>query len=156
MWPDVDKDFYNKKLEEEMDLARKIVEAGHAKRKEMQVKVRMPLLKLKIEIDAEPSFIRKEIWTVILEELNIKNIVVNNKFKYPEKEVVFSDKELIKEGEVRDLIRQIQNKRKEMGLKPNQLIKLTLPKNFSDEKDEIGKKVVAKEVVIGDNLLIEI
>jgi len=156
MWPDVDKNFYNKRLEEEMDLARKIVEIGHAKRKEMQVKVRMPLLKLKIEIDAEPSFIRKEIWTLILEELNIKNIVVNNKFKYPEKEVVFSDKELIKEGEVRDLIRQIQNKRKEMGLKPNQLIKLTLPKNFSDEKDEIGKKVVAKEVVIGDNLLIEI
>jgi len=156
MWPNFDNNFYNKKLEEEIDLSRKIVEVGHAKRKEIKVKVRIPLLKLNIDIDADPLFIREEIWRVILEELNIKNIVINNKFRYPEKEVLLSESELKKEGEVRDLIRQIQNKRKEMGLKPNQAIKLTLPRKIFDRKDEIVKKVVVKEVLIGDNLLIEI
>ena len=155
-WPKIDKNLYNKKLEEEMGVARKIVEVGHSKRKEMKVKVRMPLLKLDIKIDVDPSLIREEILIVILEELNIKNIIVNNKFRYPEKEVILSDDELRKEGEVRDLIRQIQNKRKEMGLKPNQAIKLTLPKKIFDRKDDIVKKVVAKEVLMGDNLMIEI
>ena len=155
-WPIIDKSLYDKKLEEEMQAARKVVEAGHAKRKEMKIKVRMPLLKLDVEVDSNPNFIRKEIWAIVLDELNIKNIVVNNKFRYPEKEVILSDEELIKEGEVRDLIRQIQNKRKEMGLKPNQFIRLTIPKKFSEKKEEIARKVVAKEVIIGKNLFIEI
>jgi hypothetical protein len=106
----------------------------------MKIKVRMPLLKIDVEVDSNPDFIRKEIWAIVLDELNIKNIVVNNKFKYPEKEVILSDEELTKEGEVRDLIRQIQNKRKEMGLKPNQFIKFTIPKKFFDEKEEISQK----------------
>jgi len=161
-WPHFAKDlrgepvFYNKKLEEEMALARKIVEVGHAKRKEMKIKVRMPLLKLKVEVDFKPEFVRKEIWAIVLDELNIKNIIVNNQLKYPEKEVFLSDEELKKEGETRDLIRQIQNKRKEMGLRPNQSIKLTIPKKFSDKKEEIAQKVVAEEIVIGENLLIKI
>jgi isoleucyl-tRNA synthetase len=155
-WPIIDKSLYDKKLEEEMQAARKVVEKGHAKRKEMKIKVRMPLLKLDVELDSNPNFIRKEIWAIVLDELNIKNIVVNNKFRYPEKEVILSDEDLIKEGELRDLIRQIQNKRKEMGLKPNQFIRLTIPKKFSEKKEEIARKVVAKEVIIGKNLFIEI
>jgi len=155
-WPIIDESLYDKKLEEEMQVARKVVEAGHAKRKEIKIKVRMPLLKLNVEVDYNPDFIRKEIWAIVLDELNIKNIVVNNKLRYPEKEIALTDEELKKEGEIRDLIRQIQNKRKEMGLKPNQFIRLTIPKKFSEKKEEIARKVVAKEVIIGKNLFIEI
>jgi len=155
-WPKINKKLYDKKLEEEMETARKIVEAGHANRRRMGIKVRMPLATLMIEIKINPRLIRKELWPVILSELNIKNIVINKEFRYPEKEVKVEEEDLKKEGELRDFIRKIQAKRKEMGLKPNQKIKLTIPKKFYDFKEEIKRKVVASEIILGESLAIEI
>jgi len=155
-WPTVDRKLYDKKLEEEMEAARKIVEVGHAKRKEMAIKVRMPLAKLVIESEVNPYLIREKIWPIILSELNIKNIVVNKDFHYPKKEIKVSEEELKKEGELRELIRKIQAKRKEMGLRPNQPIKLTLPKEFFEFKEEIKRKVIASKILIGENLVVEI
>jgi isoleucyl-tRNA synthetase len=144
MWPDVDKDFYNKKLEEEMDLARKIVEAGHAKRKEMKVKVRMPLLKLEVSLESDPKFLRNEVWQVVLDELNIKNIVVNGKFNYPEKEITVSQEQLTYEGELREFIRLVQSKRKEIGLKPTDYLSYEIPEKFSKDKDFLKRKLMLK------------
>jgi len=155
-WPKVNNKFYDKNLEEQMEKARKLVEIGHAKRKELGVKVRMPLANLKIEVDFSPRLIIKEIWPIILSELNIKNISVNKDFQYPEKELKVTDEELKKEGELRDLIRKIQAKRKEMGLKPNQLIRLIVPEKFIDFKEEIKRKVFASKVDFGQSLIVEI
>jgi len=154
-WPSFDKKLYDKNLEEQMEKARKLVEIGHAKRKELGVRVRMPLANLEIDVDFNPKIINEEIWLLILSELNLKNISVNKDFRYPEKEVKVSEEDLRKEGELRDLIRKIQIKRKEMGLKPNQPIKLILPKKFIDFKEEIKRKVFASKIELGQNLIIE-
>ena len=155
-WPEVEKEFYDKNLEEEMEKARKIVEAGHAKRKSLGVKVRMPLSTLTIETEVNPKLIREEIWPIILSELNVKNIVVNQDFRYPKTEVKVSEEELKKEGDLRELIRRIQAKRKEMGLKPNQPIRVTVPKEFQSFKEEIKRKVVASNITFGESLIVEI
>jgi isoleucyl-tRNA synthetase len=102
------------KLEDEMDLARKIVELGHSKRKELQIKVRQPLTKLTVK-NSELQ-IREEISSLILDELNIKKI----EFEKGKGEMMVDldtkiTKELKEEGEARDIVREIQKQRKILG-----------------------------------------
>ena len=63
-----------------------------------------------------------------------------------------SEEELQKEGKLRDLIRTIQTKRKELGTKPTNLVSLTLPAEFKDQHEYIKKKVLAKEIKTGPAL----
>ena len=134
----------NEKLEKEMDLARKIVEAGHSKRKEMSVKVRVPLAKLELSTEGDYSKISPEIWEIVLKELNIKNITVNKTVKYPKKEVLVSREQLAYEGELRDFLRNSQGKRKELGLKPTDYIDLPIPDKFVKDAALIKKKLMIK------------
>ncbi len=145
-WPiEFIKDQYQfKELEEQMILARKVVEIGHSKRKELGVKVRKPLLKLEINIEENIKLIPSEIWEVVLKELNIKNIVINNSFQYPEKEIVVSSEELEYEGEIREFIRLTQAERKKLGLKPSDYIKVNIPVKFSKDEKFLRKKLMIK------------
>jgi isoleucyl-tRNA synthetase len=146
-WPIIDKSLYDKKLEEEMQMARKIVEAGHAKRKEMKVKTRFPLRKLSLSIEEKTINLPSSIWQIILQELNVKNIIVNKKYRYPKKEVKVSEEELQKEGELRELLRQIQAERKNLGLKQTDEVTLRIPEKFADFIDEIKIKTRVKKII---------
>ena len=147
----------NLKLEKEMEMARKIVELGQAERKVARVKIRIPLanIKIKTETSVNLKSISDEVWDVVLKELNIKNITVNNSFHYPKIEVKVTEEQLEKEGKLRELIRQIQGERKLKGLKPDDKISLTIPKEFEEKKDWIAKKVLAKEIAFGDEIIIQ-
>ena len=151
-WPKVDKKNINILLEKEMQLVRKVVEAGHAVRKVKNVKVRIPLARLEIEIESDVSKVSDEAWDVVLKELNIKNIRVNKGVPYPKKEVKVSEKELQKEGELRELIRTIQTKRKELGIKPTDSVSITLPPEFKEQHDYLKKKVLAHKIKTGPAL----
>lgn len=151
-WPKVDTKMYDKELEEEMTKARKIVEVGHAWRKKNNKKVRTPLAKVEVELDLKAEGIRNEIWDIVLKELNVRNIVVNNTIHYPEKEVKVSEEELIMEGKVRDLVREIQSKRKELQISPDVRVQLVIPPVFKPYVDEISRKVLAKSVEFGDEV----
>ena len=151
----MDEALVNPSLEKQMEIAREVVESGHAKRKIQGLKVRMPLAKLELKIDSDAAKISPEIWEIVLKELNIKNIIVN-KIRYPKKEVKVSKEELTREGELRELLRRIQNQRKELGLKPTDKIILTLPKQFLKDQAYWPKKVLLKKIVIGEELKINI
>ncbi|MFN4212536.1 MAG: isoleucine--tRNA ligase [Microgenomates group bacterium] len=155
-WPKVEKNLINTSLEEQMKLARKVVEAGHSKRKEKGIKVRMPLAKLELEVDEDCSQITDQVWEVVLAELNVKNIIVNKKVRYPKKEVLVTDEQLRKEGELRELIRQIQNRRKSLGLKPTDKVRISIPAKFKDHIEILKKKIMAKEIILSDKLEITI
>jgi isoleucyl-tRNA synthetase len=155
-WPAVGKSVISRSVERAMEQARKIVEAGHAKRKEKGIKVRTPLAKLAIEIEGDYSKIPNKIWEIVLAELNVKNIIVNKKTRYPKKEVVVSDEQLKREGDWRELIRQIQMQRKSLGLKPTDKVKLTIPKKFKEEMEMIKKKTVAGKIGVGDKLVVSL
>lgn len=151
-WPSVDKTLINTALEDEMAFARKIVEAGHAVRKTHNVKVRVPLAKLDVSIEEKVRKISSKVWDVVLKELNVKNIVVNKAARYPKQEVKATDEELKKEGELRDLMRAVQSKRKEFGLKPTDTIRIIIPRQFEQEIEFIKKKTMAIEAIIGEKL----
>ncbi|MGB9707159.1 MAG: isoleucine--tRNA ligase [Microgenomates group bacterium] len=150
-WPVVDLSLRDEKLEKDMEIARKIVELAHAKRKEMRIKVRIPLAKL--EITFKESFaINKKIWPIVLAELNIKNLVIDGKQVFPDKEVKISNEQLKHEGELRELIRKIQQLRKELGLKPTDKINLKIPSQFKNDIKEITRKTMVEKVIFADKL----
>ena len=149
-WPKSDKTNINNILEEEMNLARLIVADGHALRKEMGVKIRQPILKMAISIEGHYEKIRKEIFQIVIDELNIKNLSINNgKVKYPAKEVVMTEAELKKEGEVRDIVRSVQLLRKAAGLTIADRIKLYLPYWPNEYTEYIKQETQAETLQVG-------
>ncbi len=145
-WPEIDSKSkaVDKKLEEEMILARSICEAGHGKRKELGVKVRVPLAKLGVAVDGDASKIKEAVWSLVLKELNVKNIVVNKVVRFPIKEVKVTPEELKYEGELRDFLRTSQAMRKEQGLRPTDYIDLEIPEKFRKDEAQIKKRLMVK------------
>ncbi len=70
LWPTVDETAINPKLEEEMDLAYKIVKLGRSSRNMANIKNRQPLSKMLISIDTLPEYYAD----IVKEELNVKEI----------------------------------------------------------------------------------
>lgn len=136
-FPVANMSLYDDSLEREMDLARKIVEMAHAKRKEFQIKVRQPLESLVVK-NGGP--VRDSIVNLIKDELNIKKI----KFEKDNGEmtIVLDTKltsELKKEGEARDIVRMIQQERKKLGTTLDEKVNVTL-ENWPKELEEYIKK----------------
>ena len=70
LWPEVDEKAIDKKLEEEMGLAYKIVKLGRSARNSVNIKNRQPLSKMLISIDTLPEYYAD----IVKEELNVKDI----------------------------------------------------------------------------------
>lgn len=197
-WPKFDSKLVDNELVEKMDLARSIINSGHALRSQANLKVRQPLSKAEIAIPQKArQTMLQDLLTVIQDELNVKEVSIidsadeyvtktvkpnskklgptlghkmkeiiqasrNNQFIIKEDtieiagetlplkdnfEIQFQAKEgtlaesqngiatilhteltpeLINEGIIRDVIRQVQELRKEMELKVNDHIYLYL------------------------------
>ncbi len=141
-WPEAEK--ADKDVLTEMDKARKAVELGLALRAEKGIKVRQPLNKVAVN-----EKISEELLIVVAEELNVKEAVVDKKFAYREnvKEnsglKVWLDtqitEELKKEGALREIVRTINQMRKDQQLTLNDKIILVF-----DTKGEKLKKLILK------------
>ena len=70
LWPEVDETSIDNKLEQEMDLAYKIVKLGRSARNSANIKNRQPLSKMLISIDTLPKYYAD----IVKEELNIKEM----------------------------------------------------------------------------------
>ena len=108
---------------------------------------------------------------LILEETNIKNIeVVNSLDEKSSWEVDLTNSirlnteitdDLMREGKAREFIRSVQDIRKEMGLQISDEIVLTYDKNSDMEEvislygDEIKKKLLAKDIIPGEEIKVE-
>jgi hypothetical protein len=139
-------------LEEQTAIARQICEIGHQIRKTNAWKVRKPLAKLEITVDADCSKIPDTIWQTVLEELNVKNILVNGSVRYPNPEVVVTEEELAREGQLRDILREIQALRKERGVGIQERVHVTLPPAYIEFTDEVTKYIKTNRVQIGEKL----
>jgi isoleucyl-tRNA synthetase len=112
-----------------------LVEAGHAKRKELGIKVRQPLAKF--EIRNSKFEINDEVISLIKDELNVKKV----SFEKGKGELAVEfdtniTKELKDEGMARDIIRQIQEERKKLGTALDEKVGVVLdnwPKDFEEE-----------------------
>jgi len=151
-WPALDdKGQTDLELEEKMDQVREIVNLALAERSEKGIKVRQPLLSLKVK--NEKSKIQNDdgLLSLIKEEVNVKEIIFDSKL---EKEVELDTNitdELKEEGTVRDIIRSVQDMRKTSGLKPeDRIIICFLGSESTNKLLEKNKALIQKELKAED------
>jgi isoleucyl-tRNA synthetase len=151
-WPKAVEEHIHPVLESSMQLARKAAEEGHAKRKADNLKVKIPVGNLEWSSDQDYSTVRPTTWDIVLKELNVKNITINGTFHYPDPPVAFTQEELQHEGELRELVREIQTQRKNLNCHVSDVVNITVPKKFKPDIEYLKKKVLAKEILLGEKV----
>jgi isoleucyl-tRNA synthetase len=127
-------------LEEQMQELRQLVELGHAQRKKAQISLRQPLALVKFNKKASFSE-DEELLTIIKQELNVKEVSWGQATE-ADFEAEFDLEltvDLLAEGEARQIIRRIQNWRKDAGLDVNQEVPVylkTWPNQFTKMIEE--------------------
>ncbi len=159
-WPRVREEWRNGKLEKDMELVQKIAEAGHSFRKTSGIPLRQPLAK--VEVIGFPGFrsqFSKELTALIAEELNVKEVTL--KKGGGDLSLTFDTKltpELKAEGRARELVREIQDLRKEKGLQLSDFITVTYPPSSAASVNQAGdfikRQTLAKELKPGKKLLV--
>jgi len=142
-YPKGDKSLLDDELIKNMELIRKLVEAGHAKRKELGIKVRQPLSKFSI-FNFQFS-IGEDLINLMRDELNVKKVSFEK--GKGDLSVQFDTnitQELKDEGMARDIIRQIQEERKKLGTKLNEMIDVVLESYPVEFEDEIKRKALVQ------------
>jgi len=126
-WPKSDKKKINSELEKDFDIVSKIIEAGLAERDKEKIGLKWPLNEITVYLPETESM--KPFEEIIKRQLNIKGI----KFKKDKEKAgsgkfieldTFITPELEAEGYAREMSRQVQSYRKELGLKKNEEIDL--------------------------------
>jgi len=138
-WPEFDEKKIDVKLEEEFDVALKVIEAGLFARDKAQIGLKWPLAKATIYCGKEIS---KEIKEIVMVQLNVKGIEIKAPEDKEKKElrVVLDTQmtpELEAEGFAREISRKVQSLRKEAGLVKENAIEL-----FIEIKDEALREMV--------------
>lgn len=152
-WPAVKKELVDKQVLDDMDLVRKIVEFGLAKRAETGIKVRQPLGKLKVK-SLEVKKLEVEFINLIKDEINVKEVIFDKDEAGKLKVELDTEitEELRQEGMLRELVRTINQMRKKMGLTISD--KVAVRYSFDNEKtidvfvrfsDEFKKMVLAEK-----------
>jgi isoleucyl-tRNA synthetase len=117
-----------------MEKVRYFCALGNAERKKVNIPVRQPLRSISVQY----KFIDEQLVLLIKEELNVKEVI----WDIPRKEEIVLDTEITpelkQEGIARELMRAIQDTRKQKGLMPEDSIELII--GTSEE----GKEVVQK------------
>ncbi len=142
-WPKYNEKLINKRLEEEMEMAKQIIQQILAERDKISLGIRWPLSEA--EISSEKDL--KELQEIIKTQTNIKKLI----FKKGKLSVKLNSKitkELEQEGYAREVTRRIQELRKKAGLKRENKIELTINSKYDLEKwkEEIKEKVGASSL----------
>jgi isoleucyl-tRNA synthetase len=159
-WPTVEAEYMNEKVLQEMETVRKLVEMGLSLRSEAGVKVRQVLYTLELNLNIQLS---EEYINIIAEELNVRQVVLVSKvspdFKQKQEgEVsvaldVQITEDLKKEGLIREVVRSLNQIRKDMGLTVQDRVTVVystedevLKSVFAEYNEELKKNVLATEL----------
>ncbi len=152
-WPKVDKKMLNKKLEDEMEIVKKIVEVSNGLRHEKGIKLKYPLKTLTIKGKKEVKDALKTLEEIVKKMANVKNV----KYETSEKELeavldTEVTQELKNEWLLSELTRNVQAFRKKLGLEIKDKVSLYLPREelFKKSKGIIegltGSKIIFGEI----------
>ncbi|MEM5801898.1 MAG: isoleucine--tRNA ligase [Candidatus Aenigmatarchaeota archaeon] len=157
--PKVNKKLIDKNLEQEIEIGRKIIEKTYAARQAAGIKLRWPIRHLYIKtMDKKALNVARKLEDILIKLCNVKEVkVIEEKTKEDfaieiDKEL---DEKLIEEAMIRELIREIQNLRKQNKFSVKQTIDLTLNSNpqinkvLKNYEKIISKEVGAKNIQIG-------
>lgn len=140
------------KIIENMEKVRKIVTFGLEARQQAQIKVRQPLSKLRVKSEK----LSGEYLDLIKEELNVKEIFFDDSIPDEVELDVNISAALKAEGEYREFIRDLQEKRKKMGLAPGDKMAMSIETIYKKYKimpslQEHMLRVAAVASLICDN-----
>ncbi|MDO8487613.1 MAG: class I tRNA ligase family protein [Candidatus Curtissbacteria bacterium] len=136
----------DKNLEDQMAIARTIVEKAHSARKEAGIKVRQPLASLTYGEEKLPEQIEK----IIADEVNVKEVITKKGSKIT-LDTKFTPA-LVAEGQAREIIRSIQQARKDAGCDLAEKVTVTLPDWPKEFEEEIKKQTLTSKLVKGKKL----
>ena len=141
------------KLIVDMHQVRLVVEQGLAKRKEASIKVPQPLRSITVfGLHLDPH-----LTNLLKDELNVKQVSYHPADSLSVNFDLALDDQLVAEGELRELIRQVQELRKTQGARLDQAIILTLDHLPSAELlPQLQAKTLATEIRSGNQLAIEL
>ncbi len=136
-------------LIEDMKVVRKICEMGLAERKKAGIKVRQPLRALRIK--SQISNLKSQLVQLVKDELNVKEVKFEKENELSVELDTKLDDQLIAEGKLRELIRSVQEKRKELGARLDQKIVLTINEKFDkDLMGELSRQTLATDIKDGE------
>ena len=154
-YPNYDSKTFNKKIISLMEEVRYFTNLGLSLRKKTQIKVRQPLKSLTIKNTSSKIKKYPELLALLQDEINVKEIIFNSHLKEEAELDTTLTPDLIEEGIIRELIRQIQEQRKNLGLTPKKKISLNLIIKDKELKETILKNKIKiqeetsiKEIII--------
>ncbi|MEX1061744.1 MAG: class I tRNA ligase family protein, partial [Patescibacteria group bacterium] len=145
-------------LEEEMEKAREIASLGHSYRKTNQINLRQPLAKVTVVGFSGFKKHAQDLVQILKEELNVKAVEFKAKGELGVSFNTALTPELKAEKSSRDLIRAVQELRKQANLKLTDKISITYPENQENKlavalfSSLIRQETLAKGLKPGDNL----
>jgi isoleucyl-tRNA synthetase len=152
MWPIHGK--VDSGLLENMKTVRKIASLGLEARSKAKINVRQPLGKLKVQ-SAKCKVEDTSLLDLIKEEVNVKGILFDSRLSTEVELDIYITPELEEEGELRDLIRAIQDRRKEQKLtiQDRPILKIFAEDKakqafFQKNRQQLVKTVLLKDVEI--------
>lgn len=129
-WPEAEK--ADEKVIEDMELVRKAVELGLAKRSESGIKIRQPLS----ELSVYGLNLNESALAIIANEVNVKKVLINKSSEIKVELNTEITEKLKLEGALRELVRTINGMRKDAGLTIKDNIKIKW-----ESEGEIARKV---------------
>jgi isoleucyl-tRNA synthetase len=147
-YPEAQKKLIDEKLNEEMKKAREVVTEGLQLRAKAGVKVRQPLNELKLKNTELIHELNTELINIIKEEVNVKEVSGDEKIINDIELNTEITENLKLEGIAREIIRHIQEMRKEAGYEVDNRIKIRY--SGWSEIFEKFKKLIAKETLADD------
>ncbi len=150
-WPGGNSNLIDRELEKKMAIARSLVTMGLAERASHKVKVRQPLLRVFIS-GAELS---EDLSALIRDELNVLEVSISAEKELGVRLDFHLTPELVEQGTVRDAIRAVQEGRRVLGVKPNEVVgtlRLVVPEDSYNivelHRDEIAQVTNIKKLAI--------
>ena len=113
-----------------MQMLREVVSQGLKERQMKNIPVRQPLGSITLK-----DKLANEYEEILKDELNVKEVKYDDHIESLSLDFDITS-ELKQEGEYRELVRSVQDMRKEMGLLPSDIVALVLPEN---QKDLVAK-----------------
>ncbi len=136
-------------IEEEMKEVRRAVTSALEARSRANIKVRQPLKTLVLQ-----KHIPDEYKAIIADEVNVKEVLIDPNLEGEIKLDVLVTEELKEEGLLRELVRVIQDTRKEKGLSPTDMvhIKLSVEESLENILQKEGMMQLLQKAVLANSI----
>lgn len=156
-YPNADFTQISLQLEEEMKKARDLASTVLMKRKELGIKVKIPLLLVSYK---GPTEILPEVLNIVLQEVNVYEMKYEGKHQTyivstPHELLISDDNQDMKKGEARELVRMIQEERKKIGTTLSEKVLVTLPDWPEEHTDYIKKQSLVSSLSKGEFTVIK-